>query len=83
MKQNHRPTHAITHNQAHPSAQAADPVDDTIDADLEDSSDSSDLEDVEDPVLSDADWDVFLTDDNDIDPLPEYGDFWDEIPDDD
>jgi hypothetical protein len=35
--------------------------------------------DVESPApTNDADWDVFLADDDDLDPLPEHGDFWDD-----
>jgi hypothetical protein len=55
--------------------------DDVIDKDPDDTDDPSDLEDIEKDALDDADWDVFLADDDELDPLPEYGDFWDEFAD--
>ena len=38
--------------------------------------DPSDLDDW-DPPIDDASWDVFIPDDDERDPLPDAGDFWD------
>jgi hypothetical protein len=39
--------------------------------------DDSDLDDIDVALLADdADWDVFIPDDDECDPLPEIGDFW-------
>ena len=35
-----------------------------------------DLEDLDSPCVDDSDWDVFIADDDERDPLPEPGDFW-------
>jgi hypothetical protein len=40
--------------------------------------DGSDSDELERSCPSDADWDVFLADDDERDPLPERGDFWDD-----
>jgi hypothetical protein len=73
--------HVVSDDPLHPAAHDAEPADDTIDDDSEDTDESSDLECFEGDMLDDANWDVFLADDE-LDPLPEYGDFWDEIDDD-
>jgi hypothetical protein len=42
----------------------------------------SDLDEFEPPAVQNAEddslWDVFIPDDDECDPMPDYGDFWDE-----
>ncbi len=40
------------------------------------SDESSDLDEFDPQNCDDDRWDVFILDDDDCEPLPEYGDFW-------
>jgi hypothetical protein len=42
----------------------------------DDAEEASDLDSFEPSYQDDSRWDAFIADDDELDPLPEYGDFW-------
>jgi len=68
-----------SHDRPHDDDHCADSrSDDEPTAPAEDD-EPSDLDVLNPTETNDADWDVFLADDDERDPLPEHGDFWESM----
>jgi hypothetical protein len=67
--------HGSKHAESNGDGESTDREPNSLEVPFE-SDESSDLDEANFDDAHDERWDVFILDDDDCDPLPDYGDFW-------